>query len=253
MIFPNGEIINGDALQVMAEMADDSVDMVFTDPPYKTVSGGVTSQAGRKYGWDASSLHKNDGKIFKHNNIKPSDYLPELSRVLKPGGHCYIMTNRITLRALLNAAHDNKFHLTNMLFWGKGRKNANRFYMMETEMVCMFYNKPAIKINDCGQSQIYFCPPVYSGDKTHPTEKPVRLVQHYIEQSTKSGDIIFDPFAGTASTALAAIRSGRRFKAVELDEAYYLKACGRLWSETQTPDEPTQIYKSSTKNDWTLR
>lgn len=231
MIFPQGTLHNADALTVMSQMADDSVDMVFTDPPYKTISGGVTSKAGREYGWDKSVLSKNDGKIFKHNKIKPSEYMGEIARVLKPSGHCYVMINRINLLDLLLAAKDAKLSFANTLFWGKGRKNANRMYMLETEIVCMFYKKPAIKIDDCGSSQIYFCPTVTKAEKSHQTEKPSELIEHYILNSSKPNDVIFDPFAGVGSTAIAAIRTGRQFICCELDAEYYFKSCGRVWGE----------------------
>ena len=156
-----------------------------------------------------------------------------MKRVLKPGGHCYIMTNRITLLSLLAAAKENKFHLTNLLFWAKGRKNANRYYMIETEIICMFYNKPAKSINDCGQAQIHYCSPVKKEDRIHDTEKPVELIQRFIENSTEPGQLVLDPFAGSGSTAVAAIRSDRMFCVVELDETYYLQACGRIWGEYQ--------------------
>lgn len=233
MIFPNyGTLHNADALTVMSQMADDSVDMVFTDPPYKTISGGNTGPAGRKYGWDTSVLHKNDGKIFKHNKIKPSNYMGEIARVLKPGGHCYVMINRINLLDLLQAAKDAKLSFANTLFWGKGRKNPNKMYMIETEIVCMFYKKPCVQIDDCGNSQIYFCPVVTKqSGKSHPTEKPPELMEHYILNSSKPNDVIFDPFAGVGSTAIAAIRTGRRFICCELDAEYYFKSCGRVWGE----------------------
>lgn len=220
----NGQLIQGDAIQLMRSLPAECVDMVFTDPPYRVISGGTESKHAQ--GWKTSVLSKNDGRIFTHNNCSPSDYMPEMFRVLKPGTHCYVMTNNLNLRDLLNVAAETGFRFHNLLVWRKNTCTANRWYMKEMELVCMFYKPPARVINNPSSKQIFEHD--NPRDKRHPTEKPVALVQHYIENSSAPGDLVLDPFAGSGSSALAAQITGRRWLSFELDHAFYYGAIGRI-------------------------
>ena len=65
---------NGDCLEVMRGMVSSSVDMIFTDPPYRVISGGTSSVPAQR--WKGSVLHANDGKIFEHNEIEIAQYMP---------------------------------------------------------------------------------------------------------------------------------------------------------------------------------
>lgn len=69
------------------------------------------------------------------------------------------------------------------------------------------------------------------GLKVHPTQKPVALIQKFIEDATAPGAVILDTFAGSGTTAVAAVRSGRHFVVMEQDEGYYFTACKRLENE----------------------
>lgn len=110
------------------------------------------------------------------------------------------------------------------------RKNtctANRWYMKEMELVCFFYKKPAKKINNAGSKQIFeFDNPK---NKRHPTEKPVELIAHYIENSTQPDEIVLDPFAGSGSSAIAAQLTGRRWISFESDDTHFYPAMCRIW------------------------
>lgn len=217
----NGTLYHGDAIQIMRSLPAECIDMVFTDPPYRVISGGMK---GRKKGqWAA---HAANPQLFKHNDCSPAEYMPEIFRVLKPGTHCYVMTNNLNLRLLLNVAADAGFRFHNLLVWRKNTCTANRWYMKEMELVCMFFKPPARVINNPSSKQIF----EYDNPraKLHPTEKPVALVQHYIENSSAAGDLVLDPFAGSGSTAVAAQQTGRRWITFELDEAYYYGAVGRI-------------------------
>ena len=76
-----GRLINGDAIEFMKTLEDESVDLIVTDPPYKVTSRG---NAGSSGGMMQTKLSM-QGKIFKHNDIKPIEYIPEFYRLLKDG------------------------------------------------------------------------------------------------------------------------------------------------------------------------
>lgn len=225
----NGQILLGDALALMRAMPDECIDLVCTDPPYRTISGGKKGAEG--FGWRTSVVSENDGKLFAHNEIEPSDYLPECYRLLKPGTHIYVMSNLINLRATADAMEAAGFHIHNLLRWDKNTKNANRWYMKDCEWTLFGAKRPVKKINSPGSTQGFRA--ANPRNKRHPTEKPVELMEHYILNSTQAGDVVLDPFGGSGSTAVAAQRAGRRWMCFESDPAHYYPAVGRVWNEVQ--------------------
>ena len=114
----NIKLMQGDCLELMKDIPDKSIDLVVTDPPYRVISGGNKSEKW-KSGYSSSVLHRNDGKIFDHNSINFSDWLPEVYRVLKDGTHFYCMTNVMNMRELIQEAEAVGFYLHNILVWEK--------------------------------------------------------------------------------------------------------------------------------------
>lgn len=218
------ELILGDTIATMASMKASSVDLILTDPPFQVISGG--SNIGADDGRPTGILAKNDGKIFKHNSIKPADYLAECYRVLRPGRDAYFMTNNLTLRLMLNAAHEAGFKFHGMLPWIKNNCTPSRWYMKDTEIVLYFYKSPARPINNPGDKQSFEC--ANPRGKMHPTEKPVELMQRYVGNSTKPGWKVLDPFMGSGTTGVACQNIGRRFVGIEVDSDYYNVAKKRL-------------------------
>jgi site-specific DNA-methyltransferase (adenine-specific) len=209
-------ILNCDALHFMCTMADESVDLIVTDPPYRTISGGNSSGIHERC---SGILAKNDGKIFKHNDISCVDYLPEFYRILKPGSDCYVMTNNLNLTEMLNVGQSVGFKFSNLLVWEKNTCTPNRRYMKNCEWTLFFYKPPSRTINNPSSKQLFkFDNP---RDKIHPTEKPVQLMKHYIENSSAVGDLVIDPFCGSGASYVAARDLGRRFIGCEIDPEYY--------------------------------
>lgn len=217
----DGIFYRGDALKVLATKHDNSIDLIITDPPYR-VQGGGNKSANRPRGM----LNANDGKIFKHNNLPASAYMPELYRVLKPGSHCYVMINKDNLVALITAATSAGFGWHNILFWRKNTCTPNRWYMKEVELVLLFYKRPIRTLNNPGSKQVIEVD--NPRNKIHPTEKPAALFQHYIENSSAPGDLVLDPFAGSGALAHAAESCGRRWICIEKDKSFAKAAINRL-------------------------
>jgi site-specific DNA-methyltransferase (adenine-specific) len=213
-------------MATLATLADNSIDLVCTDPPYKVISGGKNTK--HKAGWKVSVLKENDGKIFKHNAIKTEDWMAELYRVLKPGREAYIMVNNLLLLEYLTIAKQVGFKFHNLLRWDKNTKNANRWYMKDCEYTLFFYKPPARTINNPGSAQGFKANNPRNKAKTHPTEKPVSLFRHYIENSTEPGWVVLDPFMGYGAAAIACLRLGRQFIGIELDQLYFKRAERRV-------------------------
>ena len=223
-----GRLINGNAIEFMKTLEDESVDLIVTDPPYKVTSRG---NAGSSGGMMQTKLSM-QGKIFKHNDIKPIEYIPEFYRLLKNGSHCYIMTNHINLQEMLNTATECGFHFIKSLIWNKGNKIMGQFYMSQFEYILFFRKGKHKKINNCGTSDILSIPNKKAKDENgknlHDTEKPVELARILIENSSNEGDLVLDPFVGIGFVPIACKLTNRRFIGTEIDKKYFDITVNRL-------------------------
>lgn len=226
------QIYNEDCLVGMKSISDNSIDLVVTDPPYKIISGGCriadngddTSGIFNKRKEDNKRTDGVDdvrqGKMFKEADIKFSDWVPEIYRILKNGTHFYVMVNDRNLREMMNVCVDVGFKEVNLLAWKKNNCTPNRYYMKNMEYILMFRKGKARNINDMGSKQCLEVPNII-GTKLHPTEKPVELNEILIKNSSNEGELVFDPFMGAGSVAIASIINNRSFLGFELDQQYY--------------------------------
>jgi site-specific DNA-methyltransferase (adenine-specific) len=217
-----------DCLEGMKRMFEESVDLIVTDPPYRTTSRG---NAGNSGGMLQKDINKK-GKVFNYNNIEPNVYIPQLYKLLKNGGHFYIMTNHVNLQNILNVSTETGFKFIKSLIWNKGNKIMGQYYMSQFEYILFFRKGKGVKINHCGTSDILSIPNLKSkakdGSNLHDTEKPIELMEILIENSSNVGQTIFDPFVGIGSTAIACINTDRKYIGFELDPTYYAIAEERI-------------------------
>lgn len=231
-------LILGNCREIVPKV--DRARLVLTDPPYRTISGGTNGALG--FGWRKSILSKNDGKIFEHNDITPQEIFDLAFSALMDNGDAYIMSNNLNLLDFMIAAKKSGFKFHNFLQWRKGSATANRWYMNETEHVLYYYKGHARAINDPSCKQIFDC--ANPRGKSHPTEKPVDLMAHYIQNSTDIGDSVLDPFMGSGTTLVACQRLGRRGIGIEINEKYFDIACQRVADATKQDDLLMQPVKA---------
>lgn len=215
-----------DCIEGMKQLDDNSIDLIVTDPPYKTITGG---KGNGKNSVRPKGMLDGNRKLFKHqNNIKIKDWIGELYRVLKDGSHCYIFTNSLNLKEMLNESEKAGFKLHNILIWEKNNCTPSQYYMKNCEYVLFLRKGKAKWINDIGGSKTVHKFNNVIGNKLHPTQKPLDLLQFYIENSSNEGDIVFDPFMGSGSTAVACIKTNRNYIGFEVDEEYISIADERI-------------------------
>ena len=229
-------LYHGDALEILPTL--EPVDLVLTDPPYKLTSGG---KSGLMRGIFAPEEYSNDGEMVPCD-IDWTDFMLPIFNVLRDPGHAYFMANNRHIANCENAATAAGFHLHNWLVWDKVNATANRWYMKNVEFIGFFSKGNAFIINDCSQKQLIRCPqidesaefaePEGENEKknAHPTEKPVPLMRTYIENSTKPGQVVLDPFMGSGTTGIAAAQCGRHFVGIEKSEKFFDMAVKRLQS-----------------------
>lgn len=215
-------------MNVLNNIKDESVDLLVTDPPYKTTVRGNSGNSG---GMLQKEINRK-GQVFKHNNIDCSDYAPEFYRILKDGSHCYVMTNHINLIHMLNTFIECGFHFIKCLIWNKGNKIMGQYYMSQFEYILFFRKGKGVRINNCGTSDILSVPNVKTkdndGKNLHDTEKPIDLMKILIANSSKENDLVIDPFMGIGSTGVACKELNRNFIGIEIDEQYFDVAVKRI-------------------------
>lgn len=215
-------VLNEDFMKAAKKISDNSIDLIVTDPPYKTTSRGSSGGTG---GILKDELNKK-GRVFRHNDIEFGEWLPELYRILKEKGHAYIMTNNKNLKDMLIEVEAAGFNIFKTLVWAKNSPITNMYYMDSHEYIIFCRKGKAKRINNCGtKSVLYVDNP---RNKVHPTEKPIALMEILINNSSNEGDIVLDPFMGSGSTGIAAINNNRAFIGIEIDEEYYNIAKQRI-------------------------
>lgn len=195
----------GDCLEIMRDMPDNSVDLLLTDPPY-----GKHSDKGTN-GFGASS---NRRYASTWDNEKPSkEYFDEMMRVSK---HAIIFGANYFSDYLPVSNH--------WIFWDKKGDVAFKNPFADGEFIYTTFNKPARRMVFKQQGFI-----TDSKDKRyHPTQKPTELLRKLIEDYSYEGMIVFDPFMGSGSTGVAAAQTGRSFIGIELDPEYFAIAQKRI-------------------------
>ena len=222
------KLINGNCLDTLKNIPNESIDLIVTDPPYPTTSRG---NAGNSGGMLQKDINKK-GKVFTYNNINCKEYAPEFYRLLKDGSHCYVMTNHINLIDMLNTFTDVGFHFIKSLIWNKGNKIMGQYYMSQYEYILFFRKGKGKKINNCGTSDILSISNKKTKDKDgkniHDTEKPVELMEVLVNNSSQENELVLDPFMGVGSTGIACIKNKRNFIGIEIDENYFNIAKERI-------------------------
>ena len=249
-------IINDDCLNVFKGMSDECIDLIVSDIPYKIIAGGVrivyqddecsgvlnkrdyskTDPQGvlgrgkRVIQVDNNPIGKKwlkkdpnntpsavkDGKMFEHNEIEFSSWLPEVYRVLKKGTHCYLMVNGRNLAELTKQAEKVGFIWQQLLVWLKGNATPNKYYMNACEYILMLSKRPARNIDDMGRKNVIEVSNII-GNKTHPTEKPIELLKVIIKASSNKRDVVLDMFCGSGSTCVAAKSLDRKYIGIDID------------------------------------
>lgn len=267
------KLYNDDCLKILKNIPDESIDLVATDCPYHIVSGGCSTgtygngngiftketggvlakktKSGVMY---SNSKHVslygvlNDqieytkqGKLFKYNDIKFEEWLPEVYRVLKQDTHCYIMVNARNLAELQTKAEKVGFKFQNIIIWFKNNATPNKYYLNAYEMILMLRKGKAKNINNMGTKNVLQINNII-GNKRHPTEKPVELMKILVENSTSGGDTVLDPFMGSGSTGVACKQTNRDFIGIEIDEKYFNIAKDRIEERIKEKDTQLNIF-----------
>lgn len=229
-----------DAVPFLRSLATESVDLVITDPPYESLekhrSIGTTTRLKN------SKASSNDWFAIFPNSRFP-ELFTELYRVMKKNTHLYWYCDPETAFVAKPIAEAAGFRFWKPLVWDKKRIGMGYHYRSRYEFI-LFFEKGKRKLANLGIADIIEAPRIVNG---YPAEKPVRVSEVILGQSSVPGELVVDPFMGSASAGVAAIQNGRHFAGNDIcDEAIQiarkrLQECGGIESPAPMPSGSLQL------------
>ncbi|MGA8222256.1 MAG: site-specific DNA-methyltransferase [Candidatus Acidiferrales bacterium] len=239
-------IFQGDCLDILAALPADSIDLIFADPPYFLSNNGITCHAGRmvsvnKGAWDVSR-----GPDANHDFNRL--WLAACQRVLKPNGTIWVSGTSHVIHSVGFAMQQLEFKLLNDISWVKPNPPPNlscRYFTHATETIIWaaknkesrhtFHYKDMKQLAGGKQMKsVWTIPPPDSSEKKfgkHPTQKPLALLERILLASSSEGDTVLDPFLGSGTSAVAALRLSRKVVGVDFEQAWIHLTLVRLCSD----------------------
>jgi DNA modification methylase len=214
----------GDSYELIKQIPDKSVDLIYTDIPYQMQSGG---KGGGAFGDRVHRLIRGDMK----NIIEGIDYkiFDEFKRIMKKV-NVFIWCNKQQIKDIINIFGDYSLEI---LVWGKENPTpfTNNVWLSDLEY-CLYFRESGVKLNDGYELKSkWHTSPINMDDKNefeHPTIKPLELVKRHILHTTQPNDIVFDPFMGSGTTAVASKELGRQYIGIEIDDKWHKIAVDRV-------------------------
>jgi DNA modification methylase len=238
------EIVQGDALEGLMGLADASVDAIVTDPPYcagaigeaqrtSAPGQGLRSEKLRRFGWFTGDNMTTAGLVALLRAIAF-----EATRVVKPTGHLLVFCDWRMLPTLSPAIESAGVRFQGLVVWDKGSMGMGLGFRNQHELV-MHFTLGRPEYFDAGTANVLRSSRIHASAKEHQTEKPTDLLERLIRVVTPPGGLVVDPFCGSGSTGVAAMRCGRSFFGVDRELAHVetarRRAGGLLFA---APDEP---------------
>lgn len=223
------KLYHGDCLEVMKEISDKSVDCIITDPPYLHESGG----RGKFLLGDSLDREKyNMGELSDFGKDQIYNFLNASKRINKKK-QWYIFCSEKQVVYYLSWCIENNLKY-NLLTWNKPLSvlNTERF-STNMEYIVRIYDN-GCKLNKLSDDKLNYyskykvCNQLRGKNKIHGSQKPIEIVEQFIELSTNKGDIILDCFMGSGTTGVACYNTKRHFIGIEKDDNYFKLAKERI-------------------------
>jgi site-specific DNA-methyltransferase (adenine-specific) len=258
-LFAKGDayrLYQGDSLELMNSFPEQQFDLIFADPPYFLSNGGFTCKSGKrasvqKGAWDVSRGVEEDHQFT-------TEWLRACQRALKPTGTLWVSGTQHVIFNVGFAMQKLGFKLLNTVTWYKPNASPNlscRYFTHSTELLIWAspkatktlqhtFNYARMKAENGGKQMrdVWNLPRTGEEELTadgsgrmwtqiaprreekafgsHPTQKPVALLERIIEASTPEDAAVLDPFNGSGTTGVAALKLGRRYTGIDLDPKY---------------------------------
>ena len=242
-----GVLILDDTFEAMRKIKDESVDMIFADPPYFLSNDGISCQGGKMVSVNKGDWDKETETVDKHQfNLA---WIKECYRILKPSGTIWISGTFHNIYSVGMALEENNFKIINNITWKKTNPPPNlacKCFTHSTETVIWakkdlkkakpIFNYALMKEQNGGKQMkdVWESALTPAREKTfgkHPTQKPMFLLNRIIEASTNDGCVVLDPFVGSGTTAVSAYIHNCYFIGIDNNPEYLEIAKARLEAE----------------------
>mgnify|MGYP001577752016 CR=1 FL=1 len=248
----NFVLYHGDSLKLLKQLPENSIDMIFADPPYNLSNGGFSVHAVKRVSVNKGDWDKSNG--FDKDLQFHINWISECRRVLKPHGTIWISGTYHSIYQCGYALQKTGYHILNDIAWFKPNASPNlsgRYFTASHETLLWarkdkkakhIFNYEQMRngrwIGDLFKKEgkqmrsVWHIPqdesvwpistpkPEEKKFGNHPTQKPIALLERIILASTNKGDIILDPFTGSSTTGIAAIMHGRKFIGIDTEKGY---------------------------------
>ena len=223
-------LLQGDCMSRLTEIADNSIDAIFAEPPYFLSNGGISVQSGKQVCVDKGDWDKGGTQeyIYAFNHQWLSLCRPKL----KENGTIWISGTHHNIHVVMRCLQELGYKVLNTITWQKTDPPPNlscKYFNFSTELIIWArksekvthkFNYETMKQLNGGtqMTDVWRIPAVSQWEKEqgkHPTQKPLRLLYRIILASTNVGDTILDPFAGSSTTGIAANLLGRNYIGIE--------------------------------------
>lgn len=204
---PKHSLWQGDCVEWLRGLPDESVDLVITDPAYESLEKHriYTSKDGQRRHRGRIPRLKEWFDIFPNTRFTP--LFCELYRVMKRNTHFYMFCDSETMFVAKPMAEAAGFRFWKPIVWDKERMGMGYHYRNSCEFI-LFFEKGKRKLNDLGIRDVIRCNGIRNG---YPTEKPVEVSDVLVKQSSTPGELVIDTFVGSGSVGVAALRNDREF------------------------------------------
>ena len=237
------KLYQANCLDVLAKLPENSVDMIFADPPYNLSNGGFTVHAGRMVSVNKGTWDKSRG--FKDDYDFHYKWLEACRRVLKPHGTLWVSGTYHSIYQCGHALQSLGYHILNDVAWFKPNASPNlscRYFTASHETLIwarkekkakhtFHYDlmknghwpedglkKPGLQMRSVWSMGTPR--PVEKKFGKHPTQKPEDLLKRIVLASTNKGDLVIDPFTGSSTTGMAAYLHGRKFIGIDTEPKF---------------------------------
>ena len=202
-------ILHGDCVEVMSRIPSASVDFVLTDPPY------ICRYRAR----NGQTVANDDNAAW----LEPA--FREMYRVLKDGSFCLSFYGWQKADLFIQAWRAAGFRIVGHVVFCKRYDSSSRMLRCRHEQAYLLA-KGAVSLPENPPLDVVDW--VYTGNRLHPTQKPLPVLLPFINAFCKPEGLVLDPFCGSGSTLVAAAALDRDFIGIELDSRHHLTACRRL-------------------------
>ncbi|MDI6727705.1 MAG: site-specific DNA-methyltransferase [Thermodesulfovibrionales bacterium] len=228
-------LLKGNCIEILNQARENSVDMIFADPPYFLSNGGITCHAGKMVSVNKGKWDKSKG--VEENHKFTLEWLRACQRVLKPNGTIWVSGTTHIIYSVGFAMQELGYKILNDIIWYKRNAPPNlscRYFTHSTEIVLWaakdakskhYFDYQLMKKMNQGKQmrnvwEISAPPAEEKKFGKHPTQKPVELLKRIILASTKEGDLVLDPFCGSSTTGVAAVLLDRKYVGIDLEDDY---------------------------------